>query len=449
MKHIGKILRAVAFSTILGLLLPVTSYADEVEDTEQPTEEITTEQITTEQSTEGISEATQQSLSELESLLDGEIVQETEVDSKHAEKPAYANCLVKIVSAYEDEDGNLYYVKQGTGFLIGVGSGASENSNKKYILTDYGIIEGEKEYVDTIKLKYSLGDTKLSLKYFAVGEMGVFIDLKVVSYSDETRYAILEPSSGFADKDILRLGGEEDIKNQNFRVDVEGYSGRRSIYLDNGIVEDRGIVVYHQIAIESFHEEPYYNDTIEYFYVGQPISSGMAGAPVIDNQTGCVVGMFIYEKGDERIHAMSINNIRQVLDSLSINYLVASDDITYDRPTEQQRITLKELIVDNKDYISKIKKNRYTATTWNALYDAISKADDVYMNGKSTAKQYDDTIAALKKARKKLKTKAFKWKLINVIAGIVIVVICIILTFTLRKKKRLKAERKIITDMGK
>lgn len=445
MKHIGKVLRIFAFSTFLGLLLPITSFADEVQE-EQTTEQPTTEQVTTEQTTE--SAVPTQSLVELEAQLDGAIVEETDVDSKDNKNPAYANCIVKIVSAYEDEDGNLYYVKQGTGFVVGVGSGSSDSNNKKYVITDYGIIEGEKEYVDTIKIKYSLGDTKLSLKHFAVGDMGVFTELKITSYSEETRYAIMEPSSGFADKDILRLGGDEDIKDQNFRVDVEGYSGRRSIYLDNGSVEDRGFIVYHRIAIEDIFEESYYNDTIEYFYVGMPISSGMAGAPVIDNETGCVVGMFIYEKGDERIRAISIKNIRQVLDALAINYLVASDDITYDRPTAEQRATLKELIVDNKDYITKIKKNRYTASSWNGLYDAISNADEVYMNGKSTAKKYDDTIAALKKARKKLKTKAFKWKVINVIAAVVIFVILIILTRILKKRKRLKAERKIISNMG-
>ena len=71
------------------------------------------------------------------------------------------------------------------------------------------------------------------------------------------------------------------------------------------------------------------------------------------------------------------------------------------------------------------------------------------MSSKSTAKDYDDNIVALKKARKKLKTKAFKWKLINVIAAVVIVVVLIILMRILRKRKRLRAERKIITDMGK
>lgn len=409
---------------------------------------------------------TDASLEEIEGRLDDEIVEEAEVNEH---QPKYLDYLVKIVLAYQDENGNMYYVKQGTGFVIGVGAGSSEANNKKYIISDYGIVEGEKDYVDAVKTKYSLGDTKLTPKYYAVGNMGVFTELKMISYSDETRYVILEPSAGLADKNVLRLGGQKEfgeildegeelhwLDPKYTRVDVEGFAGKRSVYLEDGKVADGGIVVYDGIAIERTNrdtgesmDETYFNDTIEYFYVSDKISSCMAGAPVIDSETQCVIGMLIYERGDKRIRAISIENIRQVLDALAINYMVATDDVFYDTPTEDQKLELKKLIVDNKEYISSINKNFYTSTTWNALYDAIAKADNVYMSSKSTAKDYDDNIVALKKARKKLKTKAFKWKLINVIAAVVIVVVLIILMRILRKRKRLRAERKIITDMGK
>lgn len=357
-----------------------------------------------------------------------------------------SSSIVKIVTVYSDEDGNLYYVKQGTGFVIGVSNGASENSGKKYILSDYGIVEGEIALVNEIKRRYGLPeDSKLSLMSYAIGDMGVLSELKIISYSNETRYVVLEPSTELADKQVLRLGSGASIETEA-RIHIEGYSGLRSIFTNSSVTE-RNINVY-DTTITDVYTEDYYNDAITYFYVGEPIDEGMAGAPVLDAD-GCVIGMFIYENGSPKLMAMSVDNLRQILDALAINYMVAEDDITYDIPTDEQKAELKRLVIDNKEYISSINRNFYTSTTWNTLYEAISKADDVCMSAKSTAKQYDDNIAALKSARKKLKTKAFKWKLINVIAGVVVVVLVIIMVRVLKKRKRIQIKQQVISNMGK
>lgn len=406
MRNIGKILQIFVFAVLLVLVRPALVRAEEVTDEEG-----------------GIDET----------------ITNTTVES------IYADSIVKIVTAYEDEAGNIYNVKQGTGFLIGVGPGASDNSNRKYIVADYGIVEGEMSYVTEIKSKFSLGDAKLTLKYYAVGDMGVLSELKIISYSDETRYVIMEPSTAMADKNPLRLGDGSNIKEQT-RVHIEGYNGKRNLFTDTKVA-DRSIIVY-DTSIVKVHEMPYYNDTIVYFTVGESISTGMAGSPVLD-ESGCVIGMFICDEGFDKPMVMSIDNLRQVFDALAISYMVSTDDSTYDKPTVMQREELKELIVSNKQYISSINKNRYTATTWNALYEAIASADSTYMNSNSTAKQYDDSITALRKAHKKLRTKAFKWKLINVIGLVAIAVITLILTKKLKKRRRLRAQQKIISDMGK
>lgn len=365
-----------------------------------------------------------------------------EEDSKQDEdENQVAKGIVKIVTAYSDESGNIYYAKQGTGFVIGVNK-KDENAGK-YIVSDYGIVQGEAVYLDAIRKKYGLSeDTKLTICYYAIGNMGVLSELDIVSYSSETRYVVLEPSIALADKECLKLGEGETVEKEG-RIHIEGYSGARNIVSDTS-VEDRSIRVYDTIIKDVFTEQ-YYNDTITYFYVGESIDEGMAGAPIMD-EGGSVVGMFIMQNGS--IKAMSVENIRVILDSLSIKYMTAEDDATYDVPTQEQKDSLKELVNDNKEYISSIVRNRYTEKTWDSLYEAISKADTVYLDSGSTAKQYDDCMAALKKARKKLRTKAFKWIVINIIAGVVVLILIFVLCRILRKRKKLRRQREKISNMS-
>ncbi len=364
---------------------------------------------------------------------------QNEADDVENEKPAQDG-IVKIITAYTDESGNIYYAKQGTGFVVGVTNGGSQN--KKYVVSDYGNVQGEAVYLDAIRKKYGLSEeVKLTITYYAIGNMGVLSDLKIYSYSNETRYVVLVTDSPLEDKDCLKLGNGDYIEKEG-RVHIEGYSGARNIVTDTS-VNERSINVYDTI-ITDVTTENYYNDVITYFYVGELIDEGMAGAPVFD-KNGCVVGMFIMQNGN--IRAISIENIRIILDALDIKYLVAEDDTTYDVPTRKQIDDLKKLIVDNKAYISSIPKNMYTDKTWNALYDEISKADAVYLNSNSTAKQYDDSITELTKARKKLKTKSFKWKLINIIAGVVSLILVIILVKNLNKRRKINAQKKKIQEV--
>lgn len=350
--------------------------------------------------------------------------------------------IIKIVTAYMDEAGNMYYAKQGTGFVIGINSSSNDNA-KKYVISDYGIVEGEATYVEAIRKRYGLEpNVKLTICYYAVGNMGVLSELKINSYSNETRYVILDPSGPLADKSCLKLGDGSGVK-ENTRVHVEGYTGSRSIVTDTS-VEQRGIVEYDTV-ITGVSEQEYYNDAITYFQVGETVDEGMAGAPVID-ENQCVVGMFIMNNG--KLQAMSVDNIRVILDSLAINYMVAEDNAAYDVPTEAQRHELKTLITENKEYISHIKRNRYTAETWEALYNAIATADSVYMSNKSTAKQYDDSILALTKARKKLKTKVHKFIVINIVVAVAVLVFLYILFRVLKTRKRVHRDIDKINKMS-
>lgn len=349
--------------------------------------------------------------------------------------------IVKIVTVYTDESGNIYYAKQGTGFVIGVNQ--EDTNGEKYIVSDYGIVQGETVYLDAIRKKYGISDdVKLTIGYYAIGNMGVMSELKILSYSDETRYVVLEPSGTLADKEYLKLGeGESVVKDA--RIHIEGYSGARNIVAASS-VEERSINKYDTV-IKDVVTQDYYDETITYFHVGEPIDEGMAGAPVLD-QNGCVVGMFIMQNGS--IKAMSIENLRVVLDSLSIKYMVAEDDASYDVPTQNQKQMLKQMINENKEYICSIEKNKYTLATWENLYNAISEADSVYLNSASTAKQYDDSMEELSNARKKLRTKAFKWMLINVIAGVVILVLLVVLCRILKKQKKIKNQKEKIAKMS-
>lgn len=352
--------------------------------------------------------------------------------SAHAEESLVdepENGVVKIVTAYMDEEGNLYYVKQGTGFLIGVNS--ESNSGNIYVLTDYGVVEGDNEIVDTLKKKYGLSqDAKLSICYFAIGNMGVMVDLSLTFFSAETRYAILEPDIMMADKVLAKFGVGEKIQ-PNARIRMEGYCGTQKIS-DDKTIEDRRLISYSTIITDVI-EETYYDETINYFYVGEPLDEGMAGMPVFD-ENGYVIGMFILNNGTLR--AMSVDNICTILTTLNINYLTNQDESLYDVPTSELKNELKSSVQESKKLMESIDRNRYTDKTWEALYDAIKAADEVCAEASSTEKQYQDNLSNLKECMKNLKTKKYKLVIFNVVFGITIIILFALYIMKIRKRRK-------------
>ncbi len=341
--------------------------------------------------------------------------------------------IVKIVTVYNDENGNVYYAKQGTGFLVGVKN--SQGSNKS-IVTDYGVLEGDNVMVETIRKRNGLpADAKLELKYYAIGSMGVMTELTLKSYSQDTRYAILQTSMAMADKDYYKLGDGSKV-TQNARIHISGYPGSRNL-LEQGQISDRQIVNYDTIITEIMTES-YYGEEIQYFNVGEHIDEGMAGAPILDDE-GCVVGMFILHNGE--LKAISVKNIRIILDSLDVDYLTSADDETYDVPDMKLKLELEELVRENKEYLSSIKRFSYTDKTWGALYDAIEKGESVCLNANSTKKQYEDSIVELEKARKKLKSKCQTLIIISIIMAAVVILLIVFLSKGIKNRKRMKQER--------
>lgn len=339
------------------------------------------------------------------------------------------NGVVKIVTAYKDEEGNLYYVKQGTGFLIGISS--ESGSGNIYVLTDYGIVEGDNEIINALKKKYGLSqETKLSICYFAIGNMGVMVDLSLKYFSAETRYAILQPDIMMADKVLVKFGDGEKIQ-PNARIHMEGYCGTREIS-DDKTIEDRRLISYTTIITDVI-EETYYDETITYFYVGESLDEGMAGTPIFD-ENGNVIGMFILNNGTLR--AMSVDNICTILTTLNINYLTNQDESLYDVPTSELKNELKSSVQESKKLMESIDRNRYTDKTWQALYDAIKAADDVCADASSTEKQYQDNLANLKECMKNLKTKNYKLVVFNVILGITVIVLFSLCIMKIRKRRK-------------
>lgn len=339
------------------------------------------------------------------------------------------NGVVKIVTAYKDEEGNLYYVKQGTGFLIGISS--ESGSGNIYALTDYGIVEGDNEIINALKKKYGLSqETKLSICYFAIGNMGVMVDLSLKYFSAETRYAILQPDIMMADKVLVKFGDGEKIQ-PNARIHMEGYCGTREIS-DDKTIEDRRLISYTTIITDVI-EETYYDETITYFYVGESLDEGMAGTPIFD-ENGNVIGMFILSNGT--LKAMSVKNICTILTTLNISYLTNQDESKYDVATNDLKNDLKSLVQESKKLMESIDRNKYTDKTWEALYNAIKVADEVCEDAASTEKQYQDSLSDLKKCIKKLKAKNIKIVIFNVILGLAVVVLFLLFVIKTRKRKK-------------
>lgn len=325
--------------------------------------------------------------------------------------------IVKILVYAVDQKGNEYYVKQGTGILIG-----SENE-EKIVLTNDKLVQVDEDLLNNIRRQFGLSaEGNLSIEVDLVLSVGTRIKTDIGSTGND--FIILNLAGDISNITCVKLGNSSSVKT-NDKLYILGYDGNTNILGQSEIGNldlQRNTVLVTDV-------------TKEEIIIDFELDGGKIGTPVI-NEDGYVVGILAM-KGTE-LYIQPIDRIKDILDVLNISYRGIKDDYHYNEVTEDIRNELNKILLECEELV--VHKDKYTTKSIESLKQVITQTIDLTMNSGATYDDYQKAIEQLNKYKKKIRKKEYPIRMLQIGMGVGIIIFASFGIRTKRQIKKLKTE---------
>lgn len=324
--------------------------------------------------------------------------------------------IVKLLVYAVDQSGKEYYVRQGTGILIGTGDAI-------YVLTTDQLVHSDEQLMNNIRRQFGLAkDSQITLQTDIVLQVGTRITTEQSNAGDD--FVLLRLGQSIIGVGDCSLGNSSAIK-ANDKLYIAGYSGNSDLL---GQTELKDNVIEEKIVTVSYVTE----DEIITDY--QTVS-GDIGAPVM-NYTGEVMG--ILAANDTGLYVKPINKVKAVLDVLGVSYRVMGADNHYNQVTDDIQTQLNEKLLICEELA--IKEDSYTAKSIENLKSAITAAIAVTRNGDATYDEYKNAVEQLEKYEKKLRKKDYPIHMLQIGMGMALLLFIILGIRIQNEIKKIKEE---------
>lgn len=330
-----------------------------------------------------------------------------------------ASGIFQVILSCTDDNGNTYYLHQGTGFLIG----SSEQT--QYIITDSQTITPSKAELNQIRKWGGLGsDAKLTPQIQFLLAPDIAINASVVSQGSDLPYALLTPATPISNSKALKLGSISSATRKDTAY-LYGYNLEMSLL---GLTEISGSAPELRTgSISSVETNP---AAISCDIEGE---TGCAGAPLLD-KNGYVLGMFYHTK--DNLEVLPADTIQTILKTLNISYRSTDPNSDYNVADDSIKKNLSDLLAECQQDVT-ANGSEYSDKTLTNYKSAISAAMTVITSPESTKDNYQESIDALTEARKKLKPKNFTMRIVELVFLAIILIFAFINLRQLRKSKNL------------
>lgn len=212
------------------------------------------------------------------------------------------NSLMQVRMVYKDADGVEVPIQGGTGFLI----------NENTVLTCAHVVDLDAESEDLLKQLYGnkYNKNNLSLQVVVSGDVTIPATLKKESRASD--FAIINLNETIGNRVPVVLGDSEAVEATQL-VYALGFPAsvaelqNKNTYTSSDVTITDGKVS----KLNS-------SDGTDYIQHGAILTDGNSGGPLVD-ESGAVIGI---NKGshDDYYYAISINQIKEILDALEIQY---------------------------------------------------------------------------------------------------------------------------------
>ena len=360
------------------------------------------------------------------------------------------------------------YAQVGTGFLIGRAEGAQT------VLTNYHVAHAWTEQ----DVRDALGDAvpanaRIDFKIRVVVKRDVFINATIINESQSADFTILKLEQPLYDRSPLTLTDSDKINTTN-DIYALGFPGivaniqLDTIYTADDVTVTAGI-------ISKLNDVIVVDAPIPCITHSARVSPGNSGGPLLTS-AGYVIGINSFISSDssnnnDYFYSIQINEIRDVLDALGVEYQFAEDPYgaaestpaeesveASTAPTEESSaaedstlITPAPAAVDLSGLKAAIDAARLvsldgmTEDTAAAFRTALNNAETLYRNGASTQQEVTNAIDDIDRAKANLVEEAKGLSttaiiLIAVAAVVVIAAVVLIIVLSANKKKKKEEE---------
>lgn len=344
--------------------------------------------------------------------------------------------VVQIVIHYVAENGKSYILKSGSGFLI---SGST-------VLTDCDMLAltAEEQIAAASYLSTELGVpvsfSEVEGAQTITAQIGVVMYRDVIISAEMNQYSSREMRLGILNlSDTLNrttaVLGDSSTVTPNTELYSLGY--KNVVTMVSGVGTER-LSQRDLKAGEGFCIGEVSENDISYIKHTAKISQGNTGGPTVD-KNGLVVGMNLCgDVEDGSYRTLTINEIKQLLDSCEIPYqesgltAISAEDIA-DARTESYTVDYSLL----DDYIlnySLLEKTEYTEESYRVLEEALVHARAVKADNTATQAEIDAAVEELGVAKAGLITaEEINWPFIITLVILILFVVTLVLLFVLKQ----------------
>ena len=350
---------------------------------------------------------------------------------------AAKDSVVQVVVEYVDDQGNIYVLKSGSGFLV----------NKKEVLTNYHLITltDEEETAAAAYLSDVLGKKvsfqssqetdEIAYQVGVVLVQDVVISTTVNEYSSKTMDLGILDLNDTINRSTAVLGDSDNLDNIS-EIYTLGYRDVAAMNAEETPLLSQSDLLSQQGVLNGVQQEA------DLSYIGHtaPISAGNSGGPTVDAD-GNVIGINVFRSdgGTGTYESLAINEVKKLLDSCEITYqesgLVSvsepSPGSTEDVLTDTDTGLLDSYMVS----LGMLNKNDYTSESFQELETALDSAQNIKTDKTATQEEIDAAVEQMKAAKDGLVEKSHvNWVLIGVITAVFLIIVGSLVLYILKLK---------------
>lgn len=350
---------------------------------------------------------------------------------------AAKDSVVQVVVEYVDDQGNIYVLKSGSGFLV----------NKKEVLTNYHLITltDEEETAAAAYLSDVLGKKvsfqssqetdEIAYQVGVVLVQDVVINTTVNEYSSKTMDLGILDLNDTINRSTAVLGDSDNLDNIS-EIYTLGYRDVAAMNAEETPLLSQSDLLSQQGVLNGVQQEA------DLSYIGHtaPISAGNSGGPTVDAD-GNVIGINVFRSdgGTGTYESLAINEVKKLLDSCEITYqesgLISvsepSPGSTEDVLTDTDTGLLDSYMVS----LGMLNKNDYTSESFQELETALDSAQNIKTDKTATQEEIDAAVEQMKAAKDGLVEKSHvNWVLIGVITAVFLIIVGSLVLYILKLK---------------
>ncbi len=238
------------------------------------------------------------------------------------------NGVLQVAAAVVVDGEEMVYTHVGTGFLIGNEDGAQT------VITNYHVAHSLTEEIARANFQIP-AESSVEIRLSVVVRRDVRINASTVNESAQADFSILRLEQPIYDRAPLKLT-DSDYVTPTQAVYALGFPGIVQDIQNDGVYTSDDVTVTSGIVSKT-SDVVLADSPIECITHSAQVTYGNSGGPLVD-QNGYVIGINTIMSNEDGNHdyffSTKINEVRQVLDALGIEYIFVDPDITPDPTAE-------------------------------------------------------------------------------------------------------------------